>query len=139
MAPFEKGHKHHPRKPGTQQLTYAGVPAAPITHGHNPPRNKRKTFQANFLEALAKDFEEHGEGVIRIVRIETPQVYLKIVASLMPRELIVDQSATADMRRDEIDMVLSAIRARLAENMRMIEHQPEQINGVQTADRLETH
>jgi hypothetical protein len=39
------------------------------------------------LEAIQKDFEEHGDEAIRICRIERPSEYLKLVASLLPKEV----------------------------------------------------
>ena len=56
----------------------------------------RNKLQAKFIEELAKDFAEHGEGVIKIVRIEKPTEYLKIVASILPKEFIVSESALDD-------------------------------------------
>jgi hypothetical protein len=38
------------------------------------------------LEAIAKDFEQHGEEVIKIARMERPVEYLRVVASLLPKE-----------------------------------------------------
>jgi hypothetical protein len=35
------------------------------------------------IEAMAKDFEEHGQGAIRICRVERPHEYLKIYASIV--------------------------------------------------------
>ena len=41
---------------------------------------RNKISQA-FLEALAKDFEEHGEAAIKIMRVERPTDYCKVIAS----------------------------------------------------------
>jgi Family of unknown function (DUF5681) len=51
------------------------------------PAGAKNRLQGDFLHALAEDFREHGAGVIRIARCERPVEYLKIVASLMPREM----------------------------------------------------
>jgi hypothetical protein len=47
-------------------------------------QGSRNKISKAFLDALAADFEEHGEGVIRICRLERPLEYLRIVAALMP-------------------------------------------------------
>ena len=39
------------------------------------------------LEAIAEDFALHGKEAITIARIERPTEYLKLVASLLPREV----------------------------------------------------
>jgi hypothetical protein len=48
-------------------------------------------LQASFIETLAKDFGEHGEGVVRIVRSERPADYLRIIASCLPKEFFMQE------------------------------------------------
>jgi hypothetical protein len=50
------------------------------------------------LQALADDFEAHGKGVVEKVRTERPQDYLKIVASVMPKRMEVEDWSTAQSR-----------------------------------------
>ena len=59
-------------------------------------------MQGAFVSALAKDFEEYGEGVIRIARIEKPVEYLRLIASIMPKEFIVSESELDVMGDDEL-------------------------------------
>jgi hypothetical protein len=40
-----------------------------------------------FIAALAEDFQKHGVEVIERVRIEKPEAYIKVVASLLPKDL----------------------------------------------------
>jgi hypothetical protein len=47
----------------------------------------RQRLSAKFLQALADDFEEHGETVMQTVRKEDPSGYLALVAKLQPREV----------------------------------------------------
>jgi hypothetical protein len=42
---------------------------------------------AHFIEALAEDFEKYGAEAIERVRIEKPEAYLKVIASLLPKDL----------------------------------------------------
>jgi hypothetical protein len=46
------------------------------------PKGSRNKLSEAFIKALAEDFSEHGEAVIKMVRTERPQDYLKIVAAL---------------------------------------------------------
>src|SRR5262245_43715367 len=47
-------------------------------------KGSRDKIATALLEAIAKDFEEHGEEVIKIARVERPAEYLKLCASLIP-------------------------------------------------------
>jgi hypothetical protein len=53
-----------------------------------PPGAKNKIAD-KFITALTADFEQHGETVIERVRAEKPDTYLKIVADLVPKDMIV--------------------------------------------------
>jgi hypothetical protein len=83
--------------PGTGRLGPGRTPGA---------RNK---LQLDFCRALAKDFEEHGEGIIRIARIEDPVAYLKLIASILPKELVVEARAIEGMSDEEIKTALDTI------------------------------
>jgi hypothetical protein len=93
--------------------------------GGRPPGAKNK-LQRDFLEALAKDFADHGEAAIKIVRIEQPDVYLKVVASLMPKELEVEHSQLGDMSDDEVNALLEYVQI---ERAKLIEHKPRMIEA----------
>lgn len=70
----------------------------------------RLTLQTKFLEALAKDFEEHGLAVIRIVRAEQPDQYLKLIASVLSKELILSEEPLEGMSDEELLQALSTIK-----------------------------
>jgi hypothetical protein len=50
-------------------------------------KRSRDKIETALLEGIAADFAEHGQEAIRICRIERPNEYLKLVASLLPREV----------------------------------------------------
>ena len=77
------------------------------------PAGSRDRLQRQFLYALAEDFEQHGEGAIRICRVEDPVRYLTIVASLMPRELNLAHSIAADLDDGALEQTLDYIRQQL--------------------------
>ena len=58
------------------------APGNTASLGRKP--GSRNRLQGAFVSALAADFEEHGEGVIRIARIEKPLEYLRLIASTLP-------------------------------------------------------
>ena len=66
------------------------------------PKGARNRLGEEFLLNLADDFEQHGSAVIAKVREERPHEYLKVIASLLPRELQV-QSPASEMTEEELD------------------------------------
>jgi len=51
------------------------------------PVGSRNRLQGDLMRALSEDFAAHGKAAIAQCRTEKPDVYLRIVASLMPKEL----------------------------------------------------
>jgi hypothetical protein len=77
------------------------------------PRDARSRLQKDFVYALQEDFEKHGAGVIRIVRVEEPAQYLKIIASILPKELEITQNALNGLPDEELEAILNAARSAL--------------------------
>ncbi len=61
-------------------------------------RNKLTT---DFVTALAKDFAEHGVAAIQRAREDDPASYLRLIASLAPKELAVTKENPFDQFSDE--------------------------------------
>jgi hypothetical protein len=57
------------------------------------PKGARNKVSETLLEALALDFDVHGREVIEKVRSEKPHEYLKIVASLVPKQMEIESTA----------------------------------------------
>jgi hypothetical protein len=58
-----------------------------------------------FLTTIADDFAKHGPATIERVRQDDPAAYLKAVASLVPRQLILEREREIDyskLSREEI-------------------------------------
>lgn len=51
------------------------------------PKGARNKLGEAFIEALHEDFKEHGVAAIVKVRDDKPDQYLKVIASLLPKEL----------------------------------------------------
>ncbi|NGX98069.1 MAG: hypothetical protein G4V63_23550, partial [Candidatus Afipia apatlaquensis] len=61
------------------------------------PKGSRNKLGEDFIAALQKDFEASGEAAIIAVRTEKPDAYLKVIASILPRELkITNESELTD-------------------------------------------
>src|SRR5262245_28641753 len=75
----------------------------------------RRSFNKDFLLALAADFKKHGAAAIEKVRKTQPAVYVKICAFLVPREMKLEHSGGVKaMSDEEIDQAIEAIQAMLA-------------------------
>lgn len=67
------------------------------------PKGARNKLSEEFLYQLATDFEENGGKVIVAVRQEKPDVYLKIVASMVPKEMkLLDDDPLKDMTEEQL-------------------------------------
>lgn len=55
------------------------------------PKGARSKLGEAFLEALHEDFQKHGVATIAEVRETKPDQYLKVVASILPKELSADE------------------------------------------------
>jgi len=74
----------------------------------------RRSFNKDFLLALAADFKKHGAAAIEKVRKTQPAAYMKICALLVPREMQIEHSGTIKQMSDEqIEEAIAAIRAML--------------------------
>ena len=56
------------------------------------PKGSKSKLTESFLEALTKNFAKHGQQAIARVCQDEPAQYLKIIASLMPKELLLEIS-----------------------------------------------
>lgn len=75
------------------------------------PKGSRNKLGEAFVEAMHSDFMEHGQAVVRQVRTEKPDQYLKVIASLLPKELHVTNESLGDMSDDELIELLAAVRS----------------------------
>ena len=51
-----------------------------------PPKGARNRLGSQFLEALEADFNKLGCQAIALVRERKPEVYMRVVADLLPKE-----------------------------------------------------
>jgi hypothetical protein len=75
------------------------------------PKGSRNKLGEDFVKALAEDFESHGVEVIATVRAEKPDQYLKVIASLLPKEVEIKRTSLDGLTDDELAAGLEAVRA----------------------------
>ncbi|ATB03609.1 hypothetical protein CN100_01100 [Sinorhizobium meliloti] len=84
-----------------------GKPTPPVEHQFKPgnpgrPKGARNKLGEAFLEAMHADFDQHGAAVIEKVRTEKPDQYLKVVASILPKDLNVNINNMDDLTDDQL-------------------------------------
>ncbi|WP_375413077.1 hypothetical protein [uncultured Bradyrhizobium sp.] len=93
----------------------------PVEHQFKPgnpgrPKGSRNKLGEDFIAALHDDFEKHGIAAIVAVRQDKPEAYIKVIASILPRELKVttENDLTDEQLIERIRQLDAAIRPFLA-------------------------
>lgn len=110
--------RRKPIVPSPAQATRKIPPAAIATQfkpgqSGNPggkPVGARNRLQGDFVAKLAEDFEKHGATAIAACRIKKPADYLRVVASLMPKEVDV-RNASDDLTDEDLARIAVALRS----------------------------
>lgn len=76
------------------------------------PKGSRNKLGEAFVTALHDDFQEHGVAAIVAVRSERPHEYLKVIASLLPKELKV--TTESDLTDEQLDQRIRQLAAALS-------------------------
>lgn len=77
------------------------------------PKGARNKLGEHFVSALQADFEEHGPAAIATVRAEKPADYLKVVASLLPKQIEVKEGAFDGIDDEQLAALVVAARSAL--------------------------
>ena len=84
------------------------------------PRGSRAKLGEKFFAALVADFDEHGEAAIARVRFLRPDVYMQVVARLMPQKIEIS-TPTDGMTDEQLEQMLAFASAKIAEAGGVIE------------------
>lgn len=93
-----------------------GRPFAPGNNA-NPsgrPKGSRNKLGEAFLEALHEDFKEHGKVAIESCRADKPDKYLKVIASLLPKQAEIRIDNYEHLDADQLRTALSSALRDLA-------------------------
>ncbi|TIN36954.1 hypothetical protein [Mesorhizobium sp.] len=74
-------------------------------------KRAKRTLADGFLDAIRADFRAHGAGVIAEVRTEKPDQYLKIVLSVLPKDLHLNINSLEALSDDEIRQRIRGLEA----------------------------
>jgi hypothetical protein len=75
------------------------------------PKGGRVKLSERFLTTLAQDFDKHGASVIQYVRQNEPSTYLRVVASIVPKEALLKMEVSGEVAiKTHAEEVLNAYR-----------------------------
>jgi hypothetical protein len=80
--------------------------------GPGRPSAARNTFSRAFLTDFLADWEQHGPAAIKTVRVRDPSTYLRVAASILPKEMTID-AMTTGLSADERSEMIAAIKQHL--------------------------
>lgn len=70
--------------------------------GGGRPKGSRNKLGEAFIEDMLSDWEQHGVAAIAEVRETKPDAYLKVVASILPKDLNVNINPTEAMTDEQL-------------------------------------
>lgn len=78
------------------------------------PKGSRNKLGEQFLADLHADWEAHGKVALEKTRETKPEVYVKVVASILPRELNVRVNELDELSDEQIARQLASVASQLA-------------------------
>jgi hypothetical protein len=65
------------------------------------PKGSRNKLSEDFVAALYNDFQDHGSAAIAACREEKPDVYVRVIASLLPKDVNMTTRNLDDLSDDQ--------------------------------------
>jgi hypothetical protein len=76
------------------------------------PLGSRNRLCKAMLEDLAADWREGGAAAVKMMRIERPAEYVRVMCSILPKELLFENTAT-ELDDDQLAELIGHIREQL--------------------------
>lgn len=73
-----------------------------IANPKGRPKGSRNKLGEVFIAAMHDDFIKHGIAAIEVVRAEKPDQYLKVIASLLPKDVNLNVNQMDEMTDDQL-------------------------------------
>jgi hypothetical protein len=90
-----------------------GSPDSQVIH-YGRPRSSREALGTRFIDALSEVFQKKGKAAINKLADTDPATFVRVCASLMPKELLISQGPLADLSSQEIAALAYAARKAVA-------------------------
>jgi hypothetical protein len=101
------------------------------------PRGTRNQLTEAVVCGLLRDFRLHGEKTIALVRRTRPEIYLRVLALLVPREQRIEHVDPIKQLSDEtLEQVLTEMQARLEARARDAKLVNGKANAIETLPAL---
>jgi hypothetical protein len=78
------------------------------------PKGSRNKFGEEFVSALRADFAEHGAEVLERVRKDNPAQYLRVCATVVPKEFHLKNESLNEMSDESLADLIVRIKSLLA-------------------------
>jgi hypothetical protein len=76
--------------------------------GGGRPKNSRTRLSKKFVDTLLADFEVHGAGIVKVLRVQHPDKYCQLIGSLVPREVDLEVTNRAVEVREWMSWVVQS-------------------------------
>lgn len=101
-------------RPSPQQDEATGRFLAGNSGNGGRPKGARNKLGEAFLKALQEDFDAHGVEAIVQTRETKPEVYVRVVAGLLPSEHTLNINRNEELSDDELRARIAGLAAQLA-------------------------
>ena len=114
-APENAGTSSKDAKKSKDDKPWLIKPGQVLNPKGRPPGSRNKLTDA-FVQAMCEDFRLNGAGIVEKVRNEKPDVYLRVIAGMIPKQIETGElGAFSDMSEDELDTCIADMEAKLAQ------------------------
>jgi hypothetical protein len=89
------------------------IPAKPgeVRNPWGRPKGSRNKFGEAFIADFYEDWKAHGVEAIKDMREKSPADYVKVAASIIPKQLEINDLRVEDMSDDELIEFVAAVRS----------------------------
>jgi hypothetical protein len=78
--------------------------------GGGRPKGSRNKLGEAFLDDLYADWKKNGAQALKDCRTDNPAAYVKVVASILPKQVEVKTDGISEMSDDELERLINIVR-----------------------------
>ena len=79
-------------------------------NGGGRPPARAPSCASGCLKILFADWQEGGAAAIKMMRIERPAEYVRVMCSILPKEMLFETGSVSELADDELDQMISMLR-----------------------------